>query len=308
MVTERSGPTSELKRSHPPIAYQRSDGFVDASGMMIYYVSIGGGTPLLLLHGGPGLSHDYFLPYLLPLATHHRLICIDERGCGQSGRLRDPKGYTLEHMVEDVEAVRQALSLGRMALLGHSFGGILAQAYAIKYQQHLSKLILAGTAYSATVINEQFHRIKADLRPEIRQEIETLEREGIYTTDGGYRPEYAKLATEAQRAYNFTLPPPGPAEVDKMSWDVLREMWVRHSDFVLDGNLSGFDFSAGLARLHVPTLIIIGEHDLIDEATAEAMQRMLPGSKLLVMRHAAHMMFVDLPESFLQTLEDFLRS
>jgi proline iminopeptidase len=211
-------------------------------------------------------------------------------------------------MVEDVEAVREALHIEQMALLGHSFGGILAQAYAIKYQQHLSKLILAGTAYSATIINAQFQRIKAAVRPEIRQQIDALEREGIYAPDGGYRPEYAKLATEAQRAYNFTRPPPGPAEVDKMSWDVLQEMWVRHSDFVLDGNLSGFDFSPGLARLHVPTLIIVGEHDLIDESTAEAMQRMLPGSKLLVMRHAAHMMFVDLPESFLQTLEDFLRS
>ena len=307
MVTESSRPTSEPKRAQPPTAYQRSDGWVHVSGMMIYYVSLGQGTPLLVLHGGPGVSHDYFLPYLLPLATRHRLIFIDERGCGRSGRLRDPKGYTLEHMTEDVEAVRQALNLGRMALLGHSFGGILAQAYAIKYQQHLSKLILAGTAYSAAVINAEFQRIKAALRPEMRQHIETLEREGIYTPDGGYKPEYAKLATEAQRAYNFTLPPPGPAEVDKMSWDVLREMWVRHSDFVLDGNLSGFDFSEGLARFHLPTLIIVGDHDLVGESTAAAMQRMLPQSKLLVMRHAAHMMFVDLPESFLEAVEDFLR-
>ena len=89
--------------------YPLRDGFVDAHGVMIYYVSLGRGTPLVIVHGGPGASHDYFLPYLLPLARHHRLIFIDERGSGRSQKLDDPSGYTVENMVEDVEAVRMSL-------------------------------------------------------------------------------------------------------------------------------------------------------------------------------------------------------
>jgi proline iminopeptidase len=118
-------------------SYKIDEGYVDANGLMIYYTSFGQGPPLLIVHGGPGASHDYFLPYLVPLARHNRLIFIDERGSGKSQKLDDSAGYTVENMVEDVEAVRRELNLGKIALLGHSYGGVLAQAYALKYQQNL---------------------------------------------------------------------------------------------------------------------------------------------------------------------------
>ena len=124
------------------------EGYVNANGVMIYYKIIGHGEPLLVVHGGPGASHDYFLPYLLPLARHNRVVFIDERGSGRSQQLENPADYTVENMVEDVEAVRQSLGLGKMSLLGHSYGGVLAQAYALKYQQNLSHLILGSTFYS----------------------------------------------------------------------------------------------------------------------------------------------------------------
>src|SRR5205807_941828 len=84
------------------------------NGLMIYYKTLGKGDPLVILHGGPGASHDYFLPYLLPLARHNRLVFIDERGSGRSQKVEDPAGYTIENMVEDVEAVRQALGHGKV--------------------------------------------------------------------------------------------------------------------------------------------------------------------------------------------------
>src|SRR5213078_1214649 len=97
--------------------FAQQEGFVDANGIMIYYRILGRGEPLLIVHGGPGASHDYFLPYLLPLARHNRLIFIDERGSGKSEKLEDPSGYTVENMVEDVEAVREGLKLGKISLL-----------------------------------------------------------------------------------------------------------------------------------------------------------------------------------------------
>src|ERR1035437_6927542 len=116
-----------------PAVYPQQEGFVDAHGVLIYYVALGNGSPLVVLHGGPGASHDYFLPWLLPLARTHRLIFIDERGSGRSQRLEDASLYTVEAMAEDVESVRVTLHLGKISLLGHSCGGVLAQAYALKY-------------------------------------------------------------------------------------------------------------------------------------------------------------------------------
>src|SRR4249920_1127884 len=85
----------------PGNAYAIREGYVDANGVMIYYRIFGQGKPLVILHGGPGASHDYFLPYLAPLARHYQLVFIDERGSGRSQTLEDASGYTVENMVED---------------------------------------------------------------------------------------------------------------------------------------------------------------------------------------------------------------
>src|SRR5215470_6940382 len=101
--------------------YATQEGFVDSHGALIYYMSVGQGAPLMIVHGGPGASHDYFLPHLLPLMRTNRLVFIDERGSGKSSVLEDAKQYTVANMVEDIEAVRVALGLGKISLLGHSF-------------------------------------------------------------------------------------------------------------------------------------------------------------------------------------------
>ncbi|HKN22189.1 MAG TPA: alpha/beta fold hydrolase, partial [Terracidiphilus sp.] len=151
-----SGQYTATRATASPAAsavYPLQDGFVDAHGVLIYYVEFGKGPPLVVLHGGPGADHTYFLPWLLPLARTHRLIFIDERGSGRSERLQDPSQYTVEGDVEDIEAVRVALGLGKISLLGHSCGGVLAEAYALKYQEHLSHLILNSTFASTREMN-----------------------------------------------------------------------------------------------------------------------------------------------------------
>ena len=158
------------------------------TAMLIYYMTVGRGAPLVIVHGGPGASHDYFLPYLLPLARQNRLIFIDERGSGNSQKLDDPAGYTVENMVEDVEAVRQGLVLGKITLLGHSYGGVLAQAYALKYQNNLRHLILCSTFASTTEMNQVLARIKAAAPAEVREQIDREEKAGLY----GHGKDYEK--------------------------------------------------------------------------------------------------------------------
>src|SRR6266851_46011 len=156
------------------------EGYVDAGGVLIYYKSLGHGDPLLILHGGPGASHDYFLPHLLPLAKKNRLVFIDERGSGKSAKLENPALYTVENMVEDAEAVRKSLGLGKINLLGHSCGGVLAEAYALKYQNNLSHLLLCSTFHSTKQLNEVFRTMKAKMATELRQRIERLEQAGLF--------------------------------------------------------------------------------------------------------------------------------
>ena len=167
--------------------------------MLIYYVEFGKGPPLVVLHGGPGADHTYFLPWLLPLARTHRLIFIDERGSGRSERLQDASQYTVEGDVEDIEAVRVALGLGKISLLGHSCGGVLAEAYALKYQQHLSHLILNSTFASTREMNAVLAREKAQMPADKLARLNELEAAGLFGKGaiwehGRYPAEYETLA------------------------------------------------------------------------------------------------------------------
>jgi proline iminopeptidase len=299
--------SSSLHAADNSMLVERHDGYVNSGRVLIYFEIIGKGPPLMVLHGGPGSTHDYFLPYLLPLARHHRLVFIDERGSGRSQELSDPKGYTLDAMVGDVEAVRVALDLGQIDVLGHSFGGILAQAYAIAHPAALRKLILAGTGSTAAQIDADFVRIKNSLDKDLRQKIEALEQRGIFEKSGAQSAEYRKLADEAELPFNYHVrPPPWNAAAEPLGWDVLREMWVRKSDFHIDGNLRGFDFVPALRRLTVPTLIIYGDHDLVSPASAQQTHSALKYSQVVELAASGHMTFVDQPVLFMKAVETFL--
>jgi proline iminopeptidase len=291
------------------------EGFVDANGVFIYYKLIGSGPPLLIVHGGPGASHDYFLPYLLPLARHHRLVFIDERGSGKSEKLEDARLYTVENMVEDAEAVRQALQLGKVALLGHSYGGVLAQAYALKYQSHLSRLLLCSTFSSTKALNEIFVRMKEKMAPELRDRIDKMEKEGLFGHGKDYEKnrytnDYMTAAwAEGYFPYLYQKHPDAnydPIANGNMSWDLYREMWGSHGEFVIDGNLVSVEYTDRLSTIHVPTLITAGDHDESDPSLARAMQEKIAGSRLVILPESGHMTFVDQPTLFLKTIEDFL--
>jgi proline iminopeptidase len=308
--------TTFLRAQAAPAVYPQQEGFVDAHGVLIYYKSLGDGPPLVVVHGGPGQSHDYFLPYLLPLARSHRLIFIDERGSGRSQRLQDVSLYTVENMVEDVEDVRTALNLGKISLLGHSCGGVIAEAYALKYQQNLSHLILNSTFPSTNQMNEVLAREKAQMPPAKLKRLNELERAGLFGKGeawehGRYPTEYENLAWGpgyfpflygARPDSNYD-PAAGNAPTN---WELYRTMWGEHGEFVIDGNLKSVEYLDRLPTIHVPTLVIAGDHDECDPALSREMHDKIAGSELVILPNSGHMNFVDQPDLWQKSVEEFL--
>jgi proline iminopeptidase len=299
-----------------PANYPIQAGFIDAHGVLIYYELLGRGTPLVILHGGPGASHDYFLPYLLPLARQHRLVFIDERGSGKSEKLEDPSGYTVENMAEDVEAVRQGLKLGKISLLGHSCGGVLAQAYALKYQRNLTRLVLCSTFHSTSKMNEVFRRMMAEMNPELRNRIESLEKAGLYGRGKVYErnryPNDYMVAAWGEAYFPYLYqrrPDPNydPVANGIMSWDLYREMWGSGGEFIIDGNLKSVEYGGRLNSITVPTLITAGDHDECAPSLSREMHEKISGSKLVILPQSGHMTFVDQPGLFLKAVGEFLR-
>lgn len=271
----------------------------------------------MIVHGGPGASHDYLMPYLLPLARTNQIIFIDERGSGRSEKLEDASQYTVENMVEDVESVRAALHLGKMSLMGHSYGGVLAQAYAFKYQQNLTHLILGGTFYSTTEMNKVLAAEKSNMPPEALAKLDALEKAGLFGKGkdwekGRYPDEYAKLAWgDGYFPYLYQKRPDAnydPAAGNTTnSWELYREMWGSNGEFVIDGNLKSVEYLDKLSSIHVPTLLICGDHDESNPSLSRTMHEKIAGSKLVVVPQAGHMAFVDQPNFYIKALTEFLK-
>jgi len=315
---------SQTKRAAAPAGtttsnvYRMEEGFVDAHGVLIYYKVMGRGAPLMIVHGGPGASHDYLLPYLLPLARTNRLIFIDERGSGRSEKLENTTLYTVENMVEDVEDVRRALGLGKVNLLGHSYGGVLAQAYAFKYQKNLSRLILGGTFYSTAAMNKVLAGERQAMPADALQKLTDLEKAGLFNKGkpwekGRYPDEYAKLAW-GDGYFPFLYqhrPDPNydPAAGNtSTSWDLYREMWGSHGEFIIDGNLKSVEYASKLPSIKVPTLLICGDHDESDPSLSRFMHDKIAGSKLVILPQSGHMAFVDQPTLYVKAVDDFLQA
>lgn len=298
--------------------YRVQEGYVDAHGVLIYYQVIGHGAPLMIVHGGPGVSHDYLMPYLLPLARGNQLIFIDERGSGRSEKLEDTAQYTVENMVEDIEGVRQALHLGKISLMGHSFGGVLAQAYAFKYQQNLTHLVLGGTFYSSSEMNKVLAEEKRSMPPEALAKLEALEKAGLFGKGkdwekGRYPDDYARLAWgDGYFPYLYQRRPDGnydPASGNtSTSWDLYREMWGSDGEFVIDGNLKSVEYLDKLSSIHVPTLMICGDHDESNPRLSRTMHEKIAGSKLVILPQSGHMAFVDQPNMYIKAVMEFLHS
>jgi proline iminopeptidase len=296
--------------------FPMQEGYVDSRGALIYFEAFGQGPPLVVVHGGPGADHSYFLPWLLPLARTQRLIFIDERGSGRSERLEDLSQYTVEAMVEDLEDVRVALHLDKISLLGHSYGGVLAQAYALKYQQNLSHLILNSTFPSTRQMNEVLAREKAQMPPKKLARLNQLEAAGLFGKGepwehGRYSDEYEELAWgPGYFPFLFGARPDSsydPSEGNApTNWELYRVMWGEHGEFVIDGNLKSVEYLDRLSTIHVPTLIVVGDHDECDPSLSRAMHERIAGSLLVILPNSGHMNFEDQPKMWQKAVAEFL--
>jgi proline-specific peptidase len=285
-----------------------SEGFVTVHGLRLFYRSEGSGQPLVILHGGPGLSHDYFLPDILGLAAHVHLVLFDQRGCGRSDHCTDPREYTIDNMARDVEELRQALNLGPIALLGHSYGGMLAQVVALQYPESLTHLILVSTFASTRDLNERLRHIKGQAPRRLREVVERREREGLFKTSDRYPPDYEEAAMAICHPYFFRGEPPAAAlaSLAALNFDLYRTMWGQDGEFVVTGNLRDFDLRARLSAISAPTMVIQGRYDLSSPENGEQIRQRIPGARLVTCEKSAHFPFLDEPAYFMETIHKFL--
>ncbi len=281
-------------------------GFVDSGGVSLRYETLGEGPPLILLNGGPGFPHEY-LQATQVLASRARLVYFDQRGTGQSDKAA-PSQYTIAANVADVEAVQTGLGLGPCAVFGHSWGGMLAQAYAVAHPEAVTKLVLADTFSTIADLNTVLARMRASVPADIQAVYDREEAAGIYRENGQYTPAYQEALDAAYDAVFFSTPPPDYLQnaFAHIAYDVYRAMWGDQSDFRVTGTLAEFDVWDDLPAIAVPTLVLVGASDMPTVDMARAAAERIPGARLEVFQHTRHFPFLEEPEKFAHVMTEFL--
>jgi proline iminopeptidase len=267
---------------------------------------------LLLLHGGPGATHEYFEAFetFLP-AEGIEFIYYDQLGSGNSDKPTDQALWTLERFVEEVEQVRQALGLdaSNFCLLGHSWGGILAIEYALKYQQNLKGLVISNMMASIPAYNDYARRV---LMPAMNQNdlAEALALEAAGRTDD---PRYMQLLMPMHYEQHVLRmpadqwPEPVTRSFARINNDVYALM-QGPSELGASGRLVNWDRFADLARIVVPTLVISARHDTMDPAYMESMAERLPNGQYLFLPDGSHLAMWDDQARYFSGLLDFLKA
>jgi proline iminopeptidase len=281
------------------------EGFLKVGGLRIFYRSEGEPTrgTVLCLHGGPGGSYDYLVPLFDLAATGRRVVIFDQSGGGKSERIKNPGLYNIERYVDEVEGVRTALKLGKVHLYGHSWGGMLAQAYALKYQSNLSSLILSGTTPSIPLLVKEVEEVVATLPAGVRKKIAKYEAAGDFQN-----PEYLAAVDVFNRRHQCLLDPwPVGLDYSFENFSVPVGMTMFGSNVVeVTGNMRYWDVTSRLKSLKVPTLVICGDHDFLTPRLHRLIHSKIRGSKLVVMKGVSHASMWEAKEAYLGTLSSFL--
>jgi proline iminopeptidase len=283
------------------------EGTVPVLGYQLFYRSYGqerGAGTVLCLHGGPGASHEYLSPLADLSQFGYRVVLFDQLACGRSEDPHDESLFTLAHHVEEVEGIRRALDLGRVHLMGSSYGGLLALSYALKYQDHLRSLISTGGLASIPLTVAEMRRLRSELPPEVRSVLEHYEELGEFQD-----PEYLKAVDVFYRKHICRLPE-WPEDVVRTFSNMGRVYQVMNgpNEFTITGRIKDVDITADLGQIRVPCLITTGRYDEVTSQVAQSIHDHIPGSRLVMFENSSHLPMWEERERYIEVLRDFLRS
>lgn len=287
--------------SHMAFA-QGEERLLKINGTEVNVRIIGKGSPLLVVHGGPGLNHSYFLPHFNKLSSKHRLIFIDQRACGKSAGSLDSTQMSLDWFVKDMEAVRIELKLGKVSVLAHSWGGLLGMLYASKYPESIRSLILSNSLspkvgeydrQTNQIVNSRYSKEDSIFRSE------TLQSKSF--RDGDL--EVYKLLFKISFKQSFF----NKRYIDSLNLLLPSDfIQKRKTLFFMTKELSNYDFYFDLRKINCPTLIIHGDYDAIPIELAQNINKSIRKSTLVVIKNAGHFPFIEEKSAFFNRVENFL--
>jgi proline iminopeptidase len=288
----------------PPIPPPRAHGFTSTTAVPLYWAEYGdpAAPPVLLLHGGPGASHDYLLPQMLALAGEHRVVCYDQRGGGRSRHDDDRAAIGWRDQVTDVERVALELEATPLSIVGYSWGGLLAMLYAVEAAEGRittapASLALIDPAPATRAWRDAFEQefARRQAGPAVAALRAELQASGLKEHD-----------PEAFRQRSFELSVAGYFADPRRARDLTPFRVTGRVQQSIWQSLGGYDILPALGAVQVPAVVLHGREDPIPLASSEAAARAL-GTECVVLQDCGHVPYVEQPDQLFPPLLAFLR-
>lgn len=278
--------------------------YIEVEGARLFVRVVGSGQPLLVVHGGPGMSHDYLAPQLIEsFKDEYQLIFYDQRASGKSSGVEDTSFIRLTQFVDDLERVRQHFNISRLNLLGHSFGGLLTMYYSIAYPDKVDKLLLVDTSPASWEQNFPYFRKTIAERQtlEDKEELSAMENQQDFGRNPILMERYFKLyfATffrNPSLTQNIIL---GITENWLLNFNVTNNLvWQ---------DLGKYDIYDKLPNITAKTLVVHGDYSVLSLDGIKEIARRIPNSSLVILNEVGHFPYIEAPDEFGRTVKAFLR-
>jgi proline iminopeptidase len=269
-------------------------------GARIAWVAVGRGTPMIVVHGGPGMDHRYLRPGLDVLGSAHRLLYYDQRGTGGSEAPLDSGSVNLGMFVADIEALRVDLGTERVLVLAHSFGSQIALAYAMAHPERVRGLVLLNPVEPGTRFRDATaRRLAAARSEEDAKALRSLAESAAFQAS-----EPLALERMYRIAYRATVP--DPSVIDRLDLTIVPRTARNGADVLglLGTSLGGLDWWDELESLQVPTLLVHGRAEPTPLEMSRALAAALPEARLVVL-DTGHFPYVEAPQALYDAVTGF---
>lgn len=278
------------------------EGYLNVEGGQVWYRLVGSGpkTPLIVLHGGPGVPHNYLQP-MEALAKDRPVLFYDQLGCGKSDRPTDGRYWNVAHYIKELNQVRYELGLKKCILYGHSWGSMLAVDYKLSGATGIEGMILSGPALNV-------NWWKNDAMALLRQL--PAKEQKVALAGPNETPEYQAAVADYYSRF-LCRRKPWPQALNDTFAGLGQECYMAMcgpNEFAITGSLKHYDRSKDLKRLGVPILYLCGEFDEARPATVRRYQRLTPGSRMAVVKGAAHISMLDRPAQHNAAVSQFIKN
>ena len=281
------------------------EGYKKVNGVNHFYKIIGKGEAFILLHGGPGMYHDELFPFFLDFAKSNKLIFYDQRGNGKSTMEKiDNTTFTVELMIEDLEELRKEFGIDKLNIIGHSWGGLLAMYYAVKYPDNVKRLILVDAApVNTDLLIKCYEEQISMFTPEEWDYVQKL------WNSEEYQAGNPKVHNEAMRLSEGTVFSNKDVIDDYMKVAAFNETTAKNAVLINDLATQmklNIHVQDRLSNINCPCLIINGKDDFIIEEAYRLTNELVSNSKIVLIEGAGHYPFIENKEDFFNEISNFI--